>query len=125
MQKTGNEHFYFDGMPVDYRLHDFWRWQASDMLNNALRGVLAEFIVAKALGVETESPRVEWTACDLLFCGYKIEVKAAAYVQSREQQNVHIPIRTLTQKTLNHTVKLKTKQRPKPQKAARSTGEKP
>jgi hypothetical protein len=87
MQKTGDEHFYFDGMPAGYLLHDFWRWQASDLLNNALRGVLAEFIVAKALGVETESPRVEWAACDLLFCGYKIEVKAAAYVQSWEQQS--------------------------------------
>ncbi len=48
---TGNEHFSSEGMPAGYLLTDFWAWQASDLLNNTLRGVLTEFIVAKALGL--------------------------------------------------------------------------
>jgi len=85
--KTGGEHFYFDGMPTDFLLNDFWQWQASDLLNNALRGVLAEFIVAKALGIDTSKPRVEWDPYDLLFNNReRIEVKSSAYVQSWEQK---------------------------------------
>ena len=81
-QKTGNEYFYFDGMPTGYLLNDFWRWQSSDLLNNALRGVLAEFIVAKALGIDTNGPRFEWEPFDLLFNGresdyYGTHTKAA------------------------------------------------
>ena len=68
-QKTGNEHFVLDGMPAGYLLNDFWRWQSSDLLNNTLRGVLAEFIVAKALGIDTNGPRVDWEPFDLLFSG--------------------------------------------------------
>ena len=68
-QKTGDEHFSFEGMPTGFLLNDFWRWQSSDLLNNALRGVLAEYIVAKALGIETNGPRVEWEPFDLLFNG--------------------------------------------------------
>ena len=59
-QKTGHEHFYFEDMPQKFSLQDFWRWQSSDLLNNTLRGVLAEFLVAKALGLDTDGPRIEW-----------------------------------------------------------------
>jgi hypothetical protein len=84
--KTGNEHFKFDDSPLDFLLNDFWKWQASDLLNNTLRGALAEFIVAKALGIETNSPRIDWGPYDLLFFGRgRIEVKSSAYVQSWEQ----------------------------------------
>lgn len=82
-QKTGNEHFLFDGMPTGAILADFWRWQASDLLNNTLRGALAEFIVAKAIGIGTDSPRIDWEPYDLLFGErWRIEVKASAYTQS-------------------------------------------
>ena len=85
--KTGDEHFIYDGMPAGFILDDFWRWQASDLLSNTLRGVLAEFIVAKALKIETSHPRVEWDAYDLLFHNREcIEVKASAYVQSWDQK---------------------------------------
>ena len=69
-QKTGNEHFYFNNSSTGYLLNDFWRWSASDLLNNTQRGVLAEFIVAKALGIEENGPRVEWEPYDLLFSGW-------------------------------------------------------
>ena len=80
---TGNEHFTFDGMPVGVLLNDFWSWNSSDLLNNTLRGALAEFIVASAIEVDTNECREDWTAFDLLTkSGKKIEVKCSAYIQS-------------------------------------------
>ncbi|MGX9687605.1 hypothetical protein ACTQ9L_10720 [Deinococcus wulumuqiensis] len=65
---------------------DFWRWAYSDFLSNALRGVLAEYIVAQATGC-THRARTEWDAYDLLTDdGIRIEVKSAAYLQSWEQE---------------------------------------
>lgn len=72
--------------------NEFWKWAYSDFLSNAQRGVLAEYIVAKALGC-TERGRVEWDAYDLdAGPGLKIEVKSAAYVQSWAQKSLS-PIR--------------------------------
>lgn len=80
---TGNEHFTYDGMPVGILLNDFWAWNSSDLLNNTLRGALAEFLVASAIGIDTTIARQDWTAYDLLSpSGRKIEVKCSAYLQS-------------------------------------------
>lgn len=71
---------------------EFWQWAYSDFLSNALRGVLAEYIVARAIGC-THRPRVEWDAYDLRTdAGLKIEVKSAAYLQSWPQKRLS-PIR--------------------------------
>jgi hypothetical protein len=71
---------------------DFWSWAFSDFLSNALRGVLAEYIVAKALQCSTAS-RVEWDAYDLETpSGLRIEVKSAAYLQTWQQKALS-PIR--------------------------------
>jgi hypothetical protein len=71
---------------------DFWQWAYSDFLSNALRGVLAEYIVAQAVGC-THRPRTEWDAYDLKTdSGLKIEVKSAAYLQSWQQKRLS-PIR--------------------------------
>ncbi|MDR1020170.1 MAG: hypothetical protein LBL73_05380 [Synergistaceae bacterium] len=87
-QKTGDEHFYYDRTPSGFLLNDFWRWHSSDLLNNTLRGALAEFIVAKALGIKTDEVRPGWEPYDLLFCSmWRIEVKASAYVQSWSQKS--------------------------------------
>lgn len=65
---------------------DFWQWAFSDFMSNALRGILAEYIVAVALG-GTHKPRTEWDAYDLMTeDGLKIEVKSAAYLQSWQQE---------------------------------------
>jgi hypothetical protein len=65
--------------------NEFWKWAYSDFLSNTQRGVLAEYIVAKALGC-TNRNRVEWDAYDLdAGDGLKIEVKSAAYVQAWAQ----------------------------------------
>ena len=85
-RKTGAEVFGFDGRPTGHSLLDFWRWSVSDLVSNATRGVVAEYIVGIALGVDFARVRDEWQAWDLtLPNGLKIEVKSAAYVQSWEQ----------------------------------------
>jgi len=69
------------------RVHapEFWKWAFSDFMSNALRGVLAEYIVATALGC-TGKPRVEWDAYDLVTQdGLRVEVKSSAYLQSWRQ----------------------------------------
>lgn len=82
-RKTGEERFHLDGTDLHFTLLDFWQWSASDLLSNATRGRLAEFIVAKALGIDTAGVRNEWDAYDLRTDGgIRIEVKSAAYIQS-------------------------------------------
>lgn len=62
---------------------DFWRWAYSDLRSNAVRGVLAEYLVGLALGVDMTVPRTEWAPWDLLTPeGIKVEVKCGAYVQA-------------------------------------------
>lgn len=59
----------------------------SDLISNATRGRLAEFIVATALRIDLKEVRDEWKAYDLLTPeGIKVEVKSAAYVQSWNQK---------------------------------------
>lgn len=65
-------------------VNDFWSWAYSDILSNRNRSILAEFVVATALG-EFNNPRVEWDAVDLRYRDKKIEVKSAAYIQSWHQ----------------------------------------
>ncbi len=63
----------------------FWQWGYSNILDNTIRGVVAEYIVAHALGV-TQKPRSEWNSWDLeTKTGRKIEVKSSAYLQSWKQ----------------------------------------
>ncbi len=69
----------------DATMLDFWRWAFSDLRANSLRGVLAEWIVAKLLGINPIDPPVRdpWGEFDLRTPeGVAIEVKASAYLQS-------------------------------------------
>ena len=69
-------------------LWDFWQWSSSDLVSNATRGILAEFLVASALGL-SNGVRNEWDAFDLQTeTGIKIEVKSAAYVQTWHQRTL-------------------------------------
>lgn len=87
--KTGCERFRADDKDMDFALSDFWRWSMSDLVSNATRGRLAEFIVAKALSISTDTVRDEWGAYDLKMPeGIKIEVKSAAYIQSWHQSKL-------------------------------------
>ena len=89
-RKTGDERFYRNGNPLDLSLLSFWRWSASDLVSNATRGILAEYIVANALGL-ADGVRAEWDAFDLLTKdGLKIEVKSAAYLQSWHHKKLSV-----------------------------------
>lgn len=76
----GDEQF----LGVDASVLDFWRFAMSDLRMNNTRGYLAEFLVARALGLETQ--RVEWDDYDVLWNDVKIEVKSSAYLQSWAQR---------------------------------------
>ncbi len=86
--KTGKEPFHQQAQPLSFTLLDFWAWSQSDLTNNTLRGIIAEFIVMKALGI-SQPFRIEWDAYDLITeTGLKIEVKSAAYLQSWHQEKL-------------------------------------
>lgn len=82
---SGDENIQLAGSPVGLSLIDFWRWQGSNLIDNSMRGVLAEFYVTSALECK-ETPRVEWDGYDCLTReGIKVEVKTSAYIQSWDQ----------------------------------------
>ncbi len=84
--KSGDEFFGSHGDSAGFKLSDYWRWSGSDLMSNTQRGVIAEFLVARAMGVG-DSPRLEWGWFDLESRdGKKIEVKSAAYYQSWPQE---------------------------------------
>ena len=88
MRKSGKELFTNVAEQLNFNLLDFWSWSQSNLLDNTLRGVLAEFIVAKALSIKS-AHRVEWDAYDLITnSGLKIEVKSSAYIQSWKQKKL-------------------------------------
>ncbi len=85
-RKTGQEKFHHSGNEIDLRLIDFWQWSVSDLLSNATRGKLAEFLVATALGIN-QGIRTEWDVYDLTDKdGTRIEIKTPAYLQSWHQE---------------------------------------
>jgi hypothetical protein len=99
IRKTGQERFHANGHALSFDLLSFWQWSASDLVSNATRGRLAEYIVAQALRLATAGVREEWAAFDLQTpSGIKIEVKSAAYVQSWHQEKLS-PITFVVPKT--------------------------
>ncbi len=85
--KTGEEQLSLNNCLLNYKLLDFWRWSASDLTSNALRGIFAEFIVGTAIGVDFRKLREEWAEYDIEDeNGIKIEVKSAAYIQTWKQK---------------------------------------
>lgn len=78
--------FRVGSLDAGFSVGEFWQWAASDLLSNTMRGLVAEFIVARALGLGSVC-REEWTPCDLVTsAGIKIEVKSAARRQSWHQK---------------------------------------
>ena len=89
IRKTGKERFRIGANELPQDLLSFWQWYVSDIVSNASRGVLAEYIVALAAGCETTKPRMEWGNYDLVTPdGIKIEVKSSAYLQSWPQKKL-------------------------------------
>ncbi|HEY4099873.1 MAG TPA: hypothetical protein VGM20_03230 [Gemmatimonadales bacterium] len=88
VRRDGSEPFRAGGADIGAILLDFWQWSVSDLVSNATRGRLAEYIVAKGIGVSTAGVRDEWAACDLCTsAGVQVEVKSAAYLQSWHQKD--------------------------------------
>ncbi len=108
--KTGREYFKYRGKRIPQKLKDFWSWAFSDLVNNATRGILAEYIVGLALNApDLEYPREVWAPYDLeLNNGIKIEVKSGAYIQSWDQRKLSKisftirPTRGIDLRTLKH-----------------------
>ena len=87
--RTGDERFRFAGQERGEDLVTFWRWASSDLVGNAMRGLLAEFIVGMAVDGVASRTREEWDAADLVTNdGKHIEVKSAAYLQSWAQERL-------------------------------------
>ncbi len=88
-RREGHEPFHVEGRALAFDLLSFWQWSSSDVVSNATRGVLAEYLVAQALGVAADSIREEWAPYDLkALDGTRIEVKSAAYIQSWHQDKL-------------------------------------
>lgn len=89
---SGNENFWFDGMPLGHLVCDFWAWSSSDLLKGTLRGALAEFIVATAAGVDLTQAHEDRLAYDLeMQCKNgvcKIEVKSSAYINAGAKEGL-------------------------------------
>lgn len=86
--QSGDEPFLSRNKELSFDVLSFWQWSSSQLLDNRMRGILAEFIVSKAVNSVTHV-REEWDDYDLLTQeGVKVEVKSAAYIQSWEQKTL-------------------------------------
>lgn len=77
MEITGYEEFTFDGVSQNINLIDFWRFRYSNIYD--IQGALAEFIVAKALGIPKAHNIDYWTLWDITYRDLRIEVKETSY----------------------------------------------
>jgi hypothetical protein len=90
-RQIGSEPFTDGEDSLGFDLLGFWQWSASDLVSNTARGVLAEYLVARALGIDVSGVRDSWAAYDLRTpSGIKVEVKSAAYLQSWHQDKPSI-----------------------------------
>lgn len=79
--------FHVGGQPQGFTLADFWAWSTSDLLVNTNRGILAEFLVTRALG-DPQDVRDPWRPYDVLSLdGIRVEVKSGAYLQAWAQDD--------------------------------------
>lgn len=46
--KSESEQFVLAGRPLDFDLLNFWKWAASDLVDNTWRGVLAEYVAIQS-----------------------------------------------------------------------------
>lgn len=88
---TGEEPFHRAGAALPFVVRDFWSWSASQLVGNALRGLVAEFLVGRAVNSDLRT-RTEWDAVDLVTSeGISIEVKCSGYIQSWAQKRPSQP----------------------------------
>lgn len=86
-RRIGGECFTGEGVPAGATLLGFWQWAMSDLTNNATRGLVAEYLVACAVGVEG-GVRSGWDAYDVLTpSGVRVEVKSSSRWQTWGQKS--------------------------------------
>lgn len=83
-RKNGDERFIVDNKAINNRLVEFWQWAFSSLSDNALRGSLAEYIVASALGIN-KLVQENWKPYDLDYNNFKVEIKSSTYIQTWQQ----------------------------------------
>lgn len=76
-QLTGDEEFTFDNKELGFNMLDFWKFHFSNIYN--MQSKIAEFIVSKALGLNEAQNCDYWTLFDMLYKGFRIEVKETSY----------------------------------------------
>ena len=81
MKMHGEEQFLLRGRPAGMDVYDFWRFAYSD-LNADPRDDVAEYLVARALGIDKPMNRESWTLYDVLYRDTRIEVKCTGYYQT-------------------------------------------
>ena len=74
---TGKEKFLFNDEATGFDFLEFWRFHYSNIYS--LHGEIAEFVVARALGVTESQNSAYWTLWDTTYRQKRIEVKATAY----------------------------------------------
>ncbi len=92
---TGKEEFTLYGKKTGLTVMDYWAWSYSDLYDNTMRGVMAEFLVASSLKVTPPDTKVRtnWLPYDVTSpSGRRIEVKSAAYIQSWTPDNIYSKI---------------------------------
>ena len=76
--------FMNSGEPLGFTLLDFWQFQFSNIWD--LQEHIAEFLVAKALGLDKPFNRSGWTPFDILYKEKRIEVKESGYFYSWQKE---------------------------------------
>jgi len=87
---SATEHMYMGGETLrggrvhvpDGTMLDYWQRAHGNLKDNAGRGVFAEWMVWRLLGLRDGWPQDHWKNCDIKAGKVRIEVKASAYVQS-------------------------------------------
>lgn len=72
-------------------VNDFVKWAYGNLLNNTTRAVVGEYLVHKALDSSTKQ-RIDWDAYDILYKGFKIEVKSSGYLQTWNKEGQYSKI---------------------------------
>jgi len=90
---TGSEEFTLHGENAGMTVLDYWAWSCSDLYDNTMRGVMAEFLVSSSFNKGNTPPdtqmRTNWLPYDVTSpTGRRIEVKSAAYIQSWTPEDV-------------------------------------
>lgn len=91
---TGKEKFTLHGEKTGLTILDYWSWSCSDLYDNTMRGVMAEFLVYSSLKTAANTKmRSNWLPFDVMSpSGRRIEVKSAAYIQSWTPDNIYSKI---------------------------------